>query len=109
MMQAASLSECEMHNPEKEIIPCCEQKDTDKLILKNADDKCCQLFLVDKSLKENFITSKTELSQNQISLLNIDIESSLLSVDNIIFLEINSSPPPLINNHLYLDNSILLI
>ncbi len=73
---------------------------------------CCETDIVDKSISDKYIqvnVQKIILEQNTITFINDDISlnSNLLISSSKYFND--TSPPALLNNHIYLNNSIFLI
>lgn len=86
---------------------CCEEEQTE-IYITNGIDQCCSTKLVDSSIKDNFVVSKTEFFIPLYLYTIIPIENDL-PLNHYSFFKVYISPPPLIDNHLYLTNSILLI
>jgi len=92
---------------------CCS-KDEEEIPVKISQmdmGSCCQLKLVDNNVKDKFLSLSNEsFSKTQISKL---ISSDVISYDTPVFSShryySNNSSPPVADNHLYLNNSILLI
>lgn len=92
---------------------CCS-KDEEEIPVKISQmdmRSCCQLKLVDNNVKDKFLSLSNEsFSKTQISKL---ISSDVISYDTPVFSShryySNNSSPPVADNHLYLNNSILLI
>jgi hypothetical protein len=113
MMETASLQVCEMHSQQIKETLCCEtgsypEENSTRSYFSKAVDECCSDFLVDHSVKETFLLSKTEsfIPLNLYALIPIDND---LPANHYSFFKVDTSPPPLIDNHLYLTNSILII
>ena len=88
---------------------CCEEENEGEAYLSKAYDQCCLSKIIDPSLKENYIGSKTGLAQKiEFVILHINANTSLLNftVSNIYS---DISPPPISTNNIYLINSNLLI
>jgi hypothetical protein len=110
MMESVTFEVCEMHQGEVIKTSCCEAQSDSKIYITNGYDPCCSTKLVDSSLKDNFVVSKTDLVTKVqlpvILFINLNIDFSLYSSNKFYT---DTSPPPLLDNHLYLTNSILLI
>lgn len=110
MMESASLQACEMHSQEIKKSNCCETENQSSAPAKSsfskAIDECCKDFVVDLSVKDTFVSSKTEF--NIPLYLYILVESDLTSHFQTN-LKLDISPPQLVSNKIYLTNSILLI
>jgi hypothetical protein len=112
MMETASLQACEMHTKEMQKSSCCESETQSSAIADSyyskAIDDCCEDFVVDHSVKETFITTKTDIN---ISLyLNTFIPVDIVFTSNHnSFIKADTYPPPLLSNKIYLTNSVLLI
>jgi len=101
---------CQMHSKKINETSCCDIENDFNSTIVNQYDDCCQDFIVDSSVKDNFVSSKTELNISQETI-------SIVSIDNDLF-EINSekrtfktdhSPPLITSNKIYLSISVLLI
>ncbi len=106
---AKSHDECEvemMHEKQS----CCEDENPDAIVFKSSNDICCQTKIVDSSLKDKFVTLKTEVKLQDISIIILDgiLNPHILSKTSKIFFSSDGSPPAF-NNNLYLSNSILII
>jgi hypothetical protein len=110
MMQTASFEVCEMHMEEVEVISCCGAVNQSEVYFSSVKDDCCSTKFVDSSVKDNFVITKTEII-NKIHLpvilfISFNLDLSGFSQNNFYTY---SSPPLLIDNNLYLTNSVLLI
>jgi hypothetical protein len=107
MMESVSLEVCEMHKQNK---TCCCETGNNEIRFTKGFDPCCSTKLLDKSVKDNFVVSKPDLlSKAQLTivlLINQNIDFSFY-LSNTFYTD--TSPPPLLNNHLYLNNSVFLI
>ena len=110
MMESVSFEVCEMHNVQSSSVSCCETKNEADVFLTNGYDQCCSTKLVDLSVKDNFVISKSDLiSKTQLPVvLCININSDLSKISSAKFYT-DTSPPPISDNHIYLTNSVLLI
>lgn len=108
MMETASLQACEMHSKEIKQSSCCNEDNNNGPSVKKVIDECCKDFVVDHSVKETFITSKTEINIPIYLYTHLPVEFNLTS-NYQTNQEIDTSPPPLLSNKIYLANSILLI
>jgi len=98
---------CSHMIPKKDL--CCEEEIESDVFLAKAYDQCCLSKIIDPSLKENYIGSKTGLAQKiEFVILHINTNTFLLNftVSNIYS---DISPPPISTNNIYLINSNLLI
>ncbi len=72
---------------------------------------CCENIPLEKIITDKYVSLKTDLNNN-LSFLAVVPASNIENLESLnsftSFLE-DSSPPSLYNNHIYLDNSILLI
>ncbi|HVO73851.1 MAG TPA: hypothetical protein VMT35_07500 [Ignavibacteriaceae bacterium] len=90
-------------------VSCCQEENDWEAHITKAYDQCCLSKIIDPSLKENYIGTKTEITKEIESLiLNDNLEPSILfnSFENIYS---DISPPPKPANTIYLINSNLLI
>jgi hypothetical protein len=98
MMETSSALNCEMHTKEKS--SCCQD---DSGVM----DECCQNLLVDNSVKEIFISLKTEIITHFTLIAILDKinseQSYTVSQNNSNFLL------PETGNKVFLINSVLLI
>ncbi len=108
MMETASLQACEMHSKETKKSSCCEEEDIQNLYYSKMIDECCSDVVVDHSVKETFISSKSEsnLPLNLYTFIHIDI---YLTSNHQIYFKVDTSPPLLLSNKIYLINSVFLI
>jgi len=106
--QMMDMSEFCEHMTAKEDSCCDEGKEADVYIT-SAYDQCCSAEIIDPSLKENYLGSKTESAQRvEFIILHFDSNLSPLKT-NFNKTNIDISPPLSSFNNLYLINSILLI
>ncbi|MEO8398751.1 MAG: hypothetical protein ABI550_02930 [Ignavibacteriaceae bacterium] len=106
---AKSHHECEMKMMHKKK-SCCKDESPHALVIKSLNDICCQTKIVDASLKDQFISLKSEIKVQDISIIILDgtpNTNKLSKTSKIIFSSDGS--PPSFNNYLYLSNSILII
>jgi hypothetical protein len=112
MMETASLQACEMHSKELKKSSCCESESQPQAIadsyFSKAIDECCTDYLVDYSVKETFLTSKTEIDLPLYLYTLIPVDFNLTS-NYQTNQEIDTSPHSLLSNRIYLTNSVLLI
>jgi hypothetical protein len=110
MMQSASMKVCEMHKEVSIKTSCCEEPDESEIYFSAAYESCCSDKFIDASVKDQFVGAKSEsFSKIQLPLFLLINSSSELKNSFPNYLFTDTSPPPLIDNHLYLTNSILLI
>jgi len=112
MMGTASLLSCEMHSKEIKKSSCCQAESLSSVIgdsyFSKEIDECCSDFLVDHSVKESFITFKSEINTSVYFYTFIPVDFILTS-NYQTNVEADTSPPLLSSNKIYLANSILLI
>jgi len=110
MMESVTFEVCEMHQGEVIKTSCCEADNKAEVYFTNGYDPCCSTKLVDSSVKDNFVISKTDLVTKVqlpvITFINLNLDLQDFTSNNF---STDTSPPPLIDNHLYLTNSTLLI
>jgi hypothetical protein len=112
MMNTASLQTCEMHTKEINKSSCCESETqtseiADSYFSKSLNE-CCKDVTVDHSVKDTFVSSKTDFNFS----LHIDaiVTSEFVLTPNYqTDVEADTSPPRISSNKIYLTNSILLI
>lgn len=114
MMHKEANNTCKMHNAKKMMSEmhsdCCKKNDAKKAeTIKKAS--CCKLETVLAGVKDSFISYKTESENNSVTKLFFvtEITPEPKSLNISIYSFIDTSPPLLQGNHLYLTNSILLI
>ena len=109
MMDTPEADICVMHSDHKT----CECE-AHKLSVNSeiSKDDCCKTELIDKSICDKYIQINIQ-DNNIIQYAAAVIDNDFLADNNLV---VNSSkylstasPPTLLNNHIYLDNSILLI
>ena len=110
MMGTPDTDMCEMHSEHNKTCEC----EAHKLLVNSeiSKDDCCKTEIVDKSIHDKYL-------QNNIQKFNLNqsialiISSDIQVYDDLFINPVRSfndvSPPSLINNHIYLNNSILLI
>ncbi len=109
LMDTPEADMCEMHSEHKT----CEYE-AHKLSLNtefNKDD-CCKTEIIDKSIYDKYLqvnVQKPNLNQNIIAVIHDDIPTNNDLVISPIKYFNGTSPPILLNNHIYLNNSALLI
>ena len=108
MMDTPAADMCEMHSKDNS----CEY-DANQISVKNQIEKadCCKTEIVDKSICDKYLqvnVQKQNLNANLIVVLNVN-SSSIHTSLTISIKYFSDSSPPIVNSHLYLDNSILLI
>lgn len=109
MLEKASFEKCEMHNISNENSCCMEDNDFELFYAKQIDE-CCSDYIVDESIKDEFVSSKVDLNEKiQISIIIVLNNELTTSFKPELFIRLNSSPPPLFSSHIFLLNSVLLI
>ena len=109
MMDTPDADMCEMHSEHK----ICEYE-AHKLYVNSeiSKDNCCKTELIDKSICDKYIqvnNQNNNIVQHTIAVIDdVFLADNNLVVNPVKYLN-NASPPTLLNNHIYLDNSILLI
>jgi hypothetical protein len=97
---------------EKENNSCCSKEDDFSVqIKKQHADECCEIKVIDSSVKDYFLINKSETKTEVkvlsfFTILNNNVNTN--SSNGFDFRTFNSSPP-LIESELYILNSILLI
>lgn len=99
---------CQMHSPKVEEVSCCESDESSSM-MKDIEN-CCEDLIVDNSINDTFISSKTQLNitNEVVSLI------SYQSFDTVLNLTKNEnvnahSLPPISSNKIYLTISVFLI
>lgn len=109
LMDTPEANMCEMHSEKKT----CEYE-THKLLVSseiNKDD-CCKTEIIDKSICDKYLqinVQKLNLNQNTIAVIHFELPTNNNLVVSPIKYFNGTSPPILLNNHIYLNNSVLLI
>lgn len=106
MAKERSVEQCE--KCKKDI-----QKTHSSVTFKNTGSSpCCSDQVIDSSVKDNFISSKTNLhdvKNMQLSVSFILAQEVLNKNPELIWSGEINSPPNLIQNHIYIINSVFLI
>ncbi|WKZ68213.1 MAG: hypothetical protein QY331_09630 [Melioribacteraceae bacterium] len=102
--------ECAMHSPKVEEVSCCESETDELSTLMKYIDNCCQDLIVDNSIKDTFLSSKTQLNiANEVfSLLSSESFDTELNLTRNEFFNVHS-PPLISSNKIYLSISVFLI
>ncbi|MDZ7763597.1 MAG: hypothetical protein U5K00_04115 [Melioribacteraceae bacterium] len=102
--------QCEMHSPKINLNSCCESETGDFTKIVSDYDNCCEDLIIDNSVKDNFLSSKTEVKSSitLTTLLPVNYELNTSSISHNLSIE-DRSPPNLSNNKVYLSNSVFLI
>jgi hypothetical protein len=109
MMDVPENEMCEMHSEHKT----CEYE-IHKLSVStqiNKDD-CCKTEIIDKSICDKYLqvnVQKLIQNQNKIEVIHDDLSVYNSLIVNPVKYFNDTSPPILLNNHIYLNNSALLI
>lgn len=114
MLNSVSFSDCMMCSAEEdtEESSCCRNEDDYSVQIKEKNsDECCEIKIIDSSVKDNFLLNQIEIKNeikflNLFSVLNCEVHKNSFNKFNFSFCD--SSPPP-IESELYILNSILLI
>jgi hypothetical protein len=109
LMDTPDADMCEMHSKSNTCEPGFHHSSVKNQIEEAA---CCKTELVDKSICDEYLQAsiqKQNLNSNIIAVINIDLVLINNSLINSVKYFSNTSPPSLINNNIYLNNSILLI
>lgn len=91
---------------------CCEEETNNKIFVTKAGEQCCTDHVIDKTLKDNFISSKNDNGNFNsfkflpVILLSVEFTSHF---EKVSCLNKDISPPDLQSNNLYLENSVFLI
>jgi hypothetical protein len=75
------------------------------------DENCCSKEFITIGVKDSYISNKTE-SQNQLVNIVLPVSNNIFSEteqENSTYTYIDTSPPLLQSNTLYINNSVLLI
>lgn len=108
----SSAKECSMHKPAMENHDCCNKEDETPLkITQDQYDSCCQFTMIDRNLTDQILTSGNDVIAKTsvkavLSGISIVYDAPVLAAR---FNFSSSTSPPLSDNHLYLNYSILLI
>jgi hypothetical protein len=112
MMETASLQPCEMHTKEVQKSSCCESETQTSAIadsyFSKAIDECCKDVTVDHSVKDTFVSSKTDIDF-PLHINTFVTTEFVLTPNYQTNVEADTSPPLISSNKIYLSNSILLI
>lgn len=105
---------CPTHNEMmKKIHQSCNQDQDKSSYFTSERGSCCKSGIADKPVTDNFLQADSQKHNPKLSFVVPAIFLNLFADYNLragLFNHFSdSSPPSLINNHIYLDNSILLI
>jgi hypothetical protein len=108
MMKSEEVELCEMHSNNMS----CENEESStsgKIALKKQD--CCKTEIIYKSISDQYlkVDSQNQNSNQIIVLNNPDLSDDYFSKINSSNYFNDSSPSALLNNNIYLNNSVLLI
>ncbi len=114
MQGSLSLSDCGMcSSAEVEEEPsCCETEDSYPIQLKSdIQNNCCELKVIDSSVKENFLLIKQEIRTDKTDLFFTIFNNETFQKLNVVsaYSSFCDSSPPLIRTDIYLQNSVFLI
>lgn len=91
---------------------CCSNEDDYSVQIKEKKShECCEIKIIDSSVKDNFLLNQSEV-KNEIKFLNLfsvlyqEVHKNSFNKLNFSFCD---SSPPLLESELYILNSILLI
>jgi hypothetical protein len=109
LMDTPEADMCEMHSEHKT----CEYE-AHKVSIKTEITKedCCKTELIDKSICDKYLqinNQNNNLNHNTVAVISDDFSLNNGSLINPVKYFNDTSPPSLLNNHIYLNNSILLI
>ena len=108
-MNDSNADTCEMYSHTNE----CEgvqHSDFSKVKIEKKD--CCKTEYKYESIGDKFLqinSQKDLINQNIVAIINFDLAENSFSLFNYQNYFNDSSPPSLINNQIYLNNSILII
>jgi hypothetical protein len=113
MKGMSPTSTCKMHNMMKEEHNCCNNKEDENPVKISLNDfnACCQFKVFNKNITDQFLSSGNDLSViSNFKIINAGIFTDYQTPDvTVQFNYTSSSPPTLLDNHIYLDNSVFLI
>jgi hypothetical protein len=97
----------------KEEHNCCNNKEDENPVKISLNDfnACCQFKVFNKNITDQFLSSGNDLSLiSNVKIINAGIFTDYQTPDvTVQFNYTSSSPPTLLDNHIYLDNSVFLI
>ena len=112
MMNIVSSEACEMHKAKEVKNSCCEEVQSDYPVKLTSDQSCCYTELINNKVKDDFLSFKTETTNNPV-LIAFTAETinqlGIISTSNSSLFYSDTSPPFLSNNHIYINISLLLI
>jgi hypothetical protein len=114
MQGSMSLSNCDMCSSSEveEVHSCCENEDSYPIQLKSdIQNNCCELKVIDSSVKENFLLIKQEIRTDKIDLFFTIFSNETFQKLNVVsaYSSFCDSSPPLLRTDIYLQNSVFLI
>lgn len=113
MMNSVSSEECSMcvEVIKPEVYSCCSMEIPGLKLIDQKNGGCCETKIVDASVKDKYIYTKVDKKEelNSIILLPQLNHSICFSDSKEVIFYLDTSPPHLISNNLYIANSIFLI
>ena len=113
MGSSAASQTCTIHNEmNKKMHQSCNQDKEENSYFTVEKGSCCKTEIVNKPISDKFLqvdAQKHNLKQNITPVIISDLAIGNNSPAITFNYFTDSSPPTLINNHIYLNNSVLLI
>ena len=109
MVADGEMEACTMHS---EMMQCENDADAAYNVVKIKREDCCKTEVKYESIGDKFLqinSQKVIYNETLIALLNAELFQNLNQLTLFQNYLSDSSPPHSVNNHLYLNNSILLI
>lgn len=113
MMDNEVSSTCPVPDKEmQEIHQSCKQVPQNNNVFSTEKRDCCKTEVADKSISDNFLQIDNQKHNLKLKITTIIISVADISNDSPVITSnyfTDTSPPALINNHIYLSNSVLII
>ena len=113
MESSKANQSCPVYDMMKKMHQSCNQDQEENSYFSVENGNCCKIELVNKSISDKFLQIDSQKHNLKLNFITPAMYLDLFADYNISASLSNyfsdSSPPSLINNHIYLDNSILLI
>ena len=111
-LNVVNTEECEMEDmtSHKMSSDCCENNDATETI-SSYIPVCCEIAVVENKVSDQFLFDNYELTKNtksSVILISTSIGLEYNPIQSTDF-ELHNTSPPHFDNHIYLQNSILLI
>lgn len=111
MMESVSVENCSACIETIEIKSCCDDENSSPINFTVEQYDCCQIKIAASPIDEKFFLIKTDVISSSVKsippFIPTDLRTTNFASEKIF--SCDTSPPPSLDNHLYLYNSKLLI